>query len=237
MLEKYQSKDFFNIKIFEKIIISLKNEGFQFIKFGEKIDKNKKYIYLRHDIDFCPQFLEKFEKIYRKHNVVSNIFFMNSSNLYNFLGDQTQEYMQKLYNQNHLIGMHLDLNHCSNLQIANHQIENTIKFYKKHVNYLSDVFSIHAPKKIFMSKKFKKYDFVNSREYFSDKMYVSDSGRKISFLEKLLKVSKTQKRIQILVHPIWWTQKITDVVKFLENQRRKDFFKFINNLKRIKSKF
>ena len=67
---------------YEQMIIDFKNKGFNFAQIKERDtidDKNKKYVFIRHDIDSEPKVAEKMFEIEQKHGVTSTYYFRQCS--------------------------------------------------------------------------------------------------------------------------------------------------------------
>lgn len=218
-------QDFFNLRDYNILLDKLKKE-YKFALFSDKTKKKK--IFLRHDIDFHPIFLEPLLKIYKKKKIKTNLFFLINSPNYNFLNEDILKIILSSEKDGHLIGLHIDNYYNKNME---QYIKNTFNYFSNFVK-LSKYITFHKPSKKIL--KFKMNGFINcyNENFFSDKIYVSDSARKLSFLSKVNKlVSSKSNKFQMLVHPVWWTTKKSNIEKKIINNYELSYKKFFRSVK------
>jgi hypothetical protein len=223
-LKKINSNDYFNIQDYKKILKVLKSK-YHFCKFNEK--KTIKYkLYLRHDIDFTLTPILEFLKVYKQLNIKANFFIMISNQNYNILTKKNLRIINKIQKNSHCIGLHLE-------ETKNLEKDMKINYnYFKNFFKLSKIISIHVPTNKTLFKSFNNFSNTYERKYFNIDNYASDSGRKVSFLEKIIKlIEDDQKKIQLLIHPMWWFLNKKKINKFMIYSYKKDYLNYIKTLK------
>lgn len=203
----------FTLKHYEEILKLALNKGYHFLLFQQKPDKYKKVIYLRHDIDISPDNVIKLARIENKLKIRSTYFYLLHDIFYNILEKQVFADIQTVQKLGHQIGLHFD----ENFYIGK---DNNFKNIKKRIiedlNLMENIIdtkviavSFHNPK-VVLGKEIKNKRFINiySNEYFKEIKYLSDSLQnwRERCLCKLLEEEKYNK-MQILIHPLWWTKK------------------------------
>ena len=214
----------YNFNNYKKIINFIRNKKYKFARFDR--ENSFKKIYLRHDIDLSPKYLINFLKFYDENNISANIFFMVNSKTYNLLEKKNIDFINKI-SKRHCLGLHIDL-----AEIKKKEIKNHINFFKRYLK-ISNVISFHRPKKIDLINAINNKKYLNAydKKFFDKNNYVSDSGQKKNFCEKLFKiVSNKNNPIQFLVHPIWWQNKIykKDIEKILVDDQIKEVNDYYN---------
>ncbi len=197
----------------------LKDKGYEFSFFGEKHDKR---IYLRHDLDFSLELAHSFALREWQQDIKATYFVMLETEAYS-----ARENCQKLHDiiaMGHEIGLHYVYeNH------ANH--EEKIIFQAKRLSDIVGqkirVFSVHRPaslsqkgidvKTLEVPHLFNTYhlDFFRQDQYISDSNHFWRCGDPARILENFC-----LEMIQILIHPIWWTDEFID-----RNQKVENFLK------------
>lgn len=188
------------------------------IKDFQRLKKNKKFVLLRHDVDFSLEYALELAKIESKNNLFSTYFVLLHSPYYNALSPENISRIQKIQKLGHEIGLHYDLDLL---------LDGKIEIIKNEINTLSNIcgkkiYSI-APhnvatssiKKVFLKKQIDAYYIGKQKEI----EYISDSvqnWRNGCMCNHVLK-----NKLQILTHPLWWNNK---------NLRRE------NNYKKFKTK-
>lgn len=211
ILKNIQKEKIFKFENYIKIIKLLKKNNYLFARFDKK--NQRKRIYLRHDIDFSPKYLQKFLKYYEKEKISSNIFFMINAKTYNLLEKKNIEFINQI-SKKHCCGLHIDLK-----EIDSKEINSLINFFKKRLK-IENVISFHRPKKKDLKVNVNNKKYINAYDkcFFNKKNYVSDSAQKQNFHLKLLNlINKNEHKIQLLTHPVWWQDKISksEIRKFL----------------------
>ncbi len=210
---------YFTYNFFYKLMRQLKDKGYEFSFFGEK---NHKSLYLRHDLDFSLELAQSFALKEQRQDIRATYFVMLETEAYS--ARKNRKILHDIIAMGHDIGLHYvyenPANHKEKLLF---QAECLSDIVGKQVR----VFSVHRPaslsQKGFDAKALKvshllntyHFDFFRQGQYISDSNHFWRSGNPVKFLEHYC-----QEMIQILIHPIWWTDKCID-----RNQKVANFLK------------
>ena len=90
--------------------------------------------------------------------------------------------------------------------ITEKNILNILNFFRNNGYKFSNVISFHRPSKSILKKKYKNLINTYEENFFNKDIYISDSGKNIFFENNIDNFLKNKnKAIQILLHPVWWT--------------------------------
>ena len=199
----------FSYKHYFEVIDSIK-EKYYFGTISEfhKLLKIKKFILLRHDVDVSLDYALKLAEFEFEHGVKSTYFILLHSDYYNALSKSNQHKIKKISDLGHEIGLHYDTNF---LTVDKKNI--TLQL-KREVQILSDligkeIISIaqHNPSITNCPNFESDLRYVDSRdpEITKEVKYISDSVH--NWREGCMcKHIKNFDRLQILTHPIWWSE-------------------------------
>lgn len=208
----------------------------------KKLKKNKKYIILRHDVDVSiDQAFEIAEKE-ASYGIFSTYFILLHSPYYNALDENSYQKIQKISNLGHEIGLHYDVSFLKKNR------GNIIKNLKEEASILSkisntNVTSIaqhdpsHSPK--LENKTISNFLDVKNKDLNQDLKYLSDSvqnWRSGCMCQHIGKVD----RLQILTHPIWWSDKNYKKEQILDmfiNHNKKSLIKKFEKSKKLYKKY
>ena len=203
-----------------------KNKKFMFfrVKDSKHITSSHHNIILRHDIDLSLKEAFIMAEIEAKESIYSTYYVMVDGQFYNILEPQNLDYIKKIKNMGHEIGLHFDV---SNYQDIHHQI----KILEAVID--DKVFSIaqHLPVNIGFCKKNipNIIDAYTLTKYIPNLEYISDSGmmwRDYTFEDGL----NLGKNLYLLAHPISWLNpknsliSIIKEIKTIEIENRKSSF-------------
>lgn len=183
---------------------------YRFISYDDDINQENICIW-RHDVDFSIENALQLSEI-EKNEKLSCIYFIQlSSNFYNVFDPFVLEALKKIIADGHLIGLHFypelykinseeDLAKALSFEkdILEKLIQREVKFYSYH-NPTPDILQYD---------KFKYANMINaySSRIRKDFAYCSDSNgywRYDSLHDFLM---QNHSRIQILTHPVWWSE-------------------------------
>ena len=188
-------------KKFQILINTIKKNNYTFVTFDKK-HKNKKLFYLRFDVDISPNSALAIGNLLYKKKIKANFFFQINAETYNCFSKDIIDIIKVLKVKNHCVGLHLD----RGLTDAN-QVKETINWFSKNITKIDNVVSFHRPLKTVLEKKFKGVVSTYEKNFFSHDNYLSDSRNQRDFLPKLyLKMKSNEKKIQLLLHPVWWNK-------------------------------
>ena len=219
----------FTYKDYHNLLDNLIESNYRF-SFFEKDTKNNNdnVVFLRHDIDKSIDKAFEIASIEHDKNIVSTFFFLTRSPLYSILEPNTLKTIREIHRMGHSIGLHIDFNRIKNTLVdsnisINTILENEFNIMNKVTGgILSKIFSFHNPTtdllniSSFKNKILCAYD----NDFMLPKTkYISDSNnfwREGSPIENIK--NKKWKRLQILTHPIWWTQDTpVNIIKLLKD--------------------
>lgn len=216
----------FDIEEFKELIQQIKKTGKTFSTNWKQ--KNKNLIFLRHDIDFCLNSALQIAKVEKDLEICSNFFFMMSSNMYNLLSKENLTIVKEIKKMNHKISIHLDYNLFKN----HYFLTEEIKLFEKMFQVKVDIISIHRPQDFLK----KNNDTINSiahtyqDAYFKEMEYISDSGgtNPKGKIEDFINKKGSDKNLQLLMHPIWWTKRTNNPTNTL-NHFKSNHLEFFTN--------
>ena len=199
-------------------LLRITKENYHF--YGSDIYSKKKSVIWRHDVDYSPYRAMRLAKIEYKSSVKCIYHILLTSRYYNFLEPEVQKIFYSISELGHEIGLHYDFE--KNSRIKDHIKE--IKFEKQIIERVigKKIKSISFHNYTLNSKHIitstKILNLVNlASDFVKEKFqYISDSNGiwKEESLERFIK--KNYDFIQVLTHPIWWT-----------NKKEKPFKKFL----------
>jgi len=171
------------------------------------LKKKKKFIILRHDVDFSLDYALEMAEKEAHHGVMSTYFVLLHSFFYNPFDEKNTSNIREISKLGHEIGLHYDSSFFPKSP------EKEIKLIKKEIDALEEItgkkiisVAPHIPsetRKIFANLKNANLITAQSPEMLKSVKYISDSGH--YWREGCLcqHVNKHD-RLQILTHPIWW---------------------------------
>lgn len=161
---------------------------------------------LRHDIDFSLRLAYEMAKMEHENGIKATYFILTTCERYNILSEKGREYLKKIIDLDHEIGLHFDptLYGETNLEEA----------VKKEVELLSFAtgieiksISLHNPS---IHGQYPLFEgFVNAYDptLFSDENYISDSCFSFRGKDPLKFIQKiAHQTIQILIHPLHFSK-------------------------------
>ena len=197
----------FSLKHYFDVLDSL-SDDYKICTVGEyaKI-KNKKFIILRHDVDFSLDYALELAKKEAQNGIRSTYFVLLHSFFYNPFDEKNSSNIKKITKLGHEIGLHYDSSFFPKSS------KKEIDLIKKEINSLEEItkkkivsVAQHIPsetRKIFANLKKSKLISAQSPEMLKTVKYISDSGHFWREGCMCQHVNKHDK-LQILTHPIWW---------------------------------
>lgn len=189
----------FTYQHYQEILSKLKLEGYICRSF-QSFDPTSKYqLILRHDIDVLTPNLLDIGRIEQKLGMSSIFHFLITSELYNPLCTSIQTLLQKLREQGHYIGWHIDPSVVS--------LKDFRQYLEKARIILGDLdsWSLHRP----ALNKDEKWSFcgeispISNPNDFKDVLYKADSTRKWKTGCPCMQHFDGQ-NVQLLTHPNSW---------------------------------
>lgn len=207
-------------KVIKQIIFSKHN----LIKFSSK---KKKGLILRFDVDISINNALEIAKYLKKKDLYGNFFFQPNNEIYNIFNKKNRYIINQINSMGHLTGLHIDSNFFSDKE---KNIIKILEFFKLNNYKLSKVVSFHRPAKKVLFKKYKNIINTYDKIYFGKNVYISDSAKNKFFSKNLKKILlSNEDKIQILMHPIWWTKvkNTKQIVKELNKNNENDLKEYL----------
>lgn len=187
----------------------------------EKLKKQKKFIILRHDVDFSLERALILAKKEFQHKICSTYFILLHSPFYNALSLENAEIISKISEMGHEIGLHYDTNFLVRSKSINIQIKNEIQILESIINKKIMYVTQHNP---LTSKSstiqnhdgvidIQKSTIMKVCKYISDSVQNWRSGCMCQHIDK-------NYNLQILTHPIWWNDKPKNKTQILKTLRQ-----------------
>jgi len=205
-------------------------------------------IILRHDCDLSLTKALKLAEIEFQDHVHATFFVLLRSPFYNVFSLNSIVTLSKIRQFGHEIGLHFD--ETAYVDRSNESLVSAIKI---EADILSQIIqapirtvSMHRPSSSILAANLQIPEIENtySRPYFSDIKYLSDS--RMNWREDpaaFLRSRPTPRCIQILIHPIWYsnvertiTQALLDFLREVGDERYDDLKDNIRDLSTILSK-
>lgn len=188
-------------KNYINLLKTLITNNYKFESFDNR-NKYEKIVLLRHDIDVNLNYALKLAEIEKELNIKATYFLMLRSPMYNLFSRSNLKIVKKIIELGHHIGLHFDT-----FGLENDKIQETIDFEINTLNKLLSVtistVSFHQPCESILNNKIK-IDKINTydKNDMKDIFYISDSNANLNILhiENLI----NEKKLHILIHPIWW---------------------------------
>lgn len=177
--------------------------GYRFVRVDEldKAHPGNSFI-LRHDVDISPKMAGEFGAIAFEHGVRANFFFQLNAETYNAFSAKVASTIRTLREQNHCVGLHIDLAWHPNDEDA---IATTLNWFARCVAPIDNVVSFHRPRREMLGLRFMRFNSAYDSQIFGEGRYFSDSARSSEFVLKLDEALRHRTApLQLLLHPGWW---------------------------------
>jgi len=189
----------------------------------DKLQKNDKFIILRHDVDFSIDKSLELAQLEKEHGISSTYFILLQSQYYNALSEYNLKKIKKFLEFGHEIGLHYDL---SPVKSNDQALDMIIKETELLGNLIDFKITSISPHNVSLTSKkiiFDNLNFIdatdpkilNSVKYISDSVQNWRSNCMCNHIDN-------ESRLIILTHPIWWMKSHNSrkyiLEKFEQNQ-------------------
>jgi hypothetical protein len=206
--------------LFSDILAKVKAAGYAFARFDREPPGGNVF-FLRHDVDISPRNALVMGRLAQQQGVASNVFFQLNAETYNIFSDEVIEIMRALRAAGHCVGLHIDE---VRFGADENVIRRTIDWFSSCVLPVDDVVSFHRPSGAMLGKPYASFINAYDPRFFNPDSYLSDSRRSLAFLPTLSKwLSAGRPRIQLLLHPEWWTGINDDLEIWVELRARRQY--------------
>lgn len=202
---------------YRHILRTALDAGYRFIPFSAigKEDSPRTCL-LRHDVDSellgCHAMLE----VERETNVRATYFLMLRSTAYNLFSVEARAVVSRMLAEGHQIGLHFMGELCEGDDAAtlSEKVLREGRWMREEFGVDIDAVSFHQPTRAILEADLFIPGLVNTynRQQMGPYFYLADtnmqwrSGHPIDLFR-----SATHMRVQLLIHPMWWTATPTDV--------------------------
>ncbi len=199
----------FSLESYKKLTAAIKLAGYAILRFGEQAEQEERPLcLLRHDVDADMSAAHKMGRLEYENSIASTFFVMLRSPLYNLFGRENARFVEEMLNMGHQIGLHYDaafLPHGQDNLIES--ILTEIHIIERSFGILVKAVSFHQPNEEILKGTLQVPGRINtySRRDMQDFLYISDSNRR-TFKQEPSELfrAKVHKKVQFLVHPMWW---------------------------------
>lgn len=194
----------FTFEKYNQALTKALDVGVKFSTFQQTPDA-KKRVWLRHDVDFTLGRAKDLALIENKLGIQTTYFVMVNNPFYNILTPSYSKIIHDIKQMGHQIGLHFDRRLLGVTRNAEEEIYAILEHYKNFLP-ISDIVSFHRPEEWVFDLNTNTFTNVYNKEFFNKIEYRSDSKREIKNLEKVL---TNFDELQLLLHPVWWHDKLT----------------------------
>ena len=196
------SASHFAPSLFSEILSVARAEGYTFARLDRPPPASTVF-FLRHDVDMSPRNAAVLGRLAQEQGVQSNFFFQLNAETYNIFADDVVGIMRSLREAGHGVGLHIDQARFGDDEGV---IRRTIDWFSSCVLPVDDVVSFHRPSRAVLGKSYGSFVNAYDGRFFSPEAYLSDSRRSLAFVPTLAQwLASGRPRIQLLLHPEWWT--------------------------------
>lgn len=197
----------FNKKGYRKILDAAKAANYSIIPFKEcETIQDKKFIILRHDIDFSLQFALELAKLEAELGIFSTYFTRARNEFYDPFSEQGKAIVREIFELGHEIGFHWDSrDYSSDADEGKKKFLEDKEKIEAVINKKIISVSQHNPSStpLIDVSPFVKIDAYDKMFSNHDLIYVSESlaaWRQYTPLDLI----KKEKNFHFLAHPLWW---------------------------------
>ena len=199
---------------YRRLLTLLKAREYRFVGYGEKpfLEESAKVVYLRHDIDYSPEWALDFARINADHGIFGTFFFQTRSPIYNLLAYRSLAIVEKIVSLGQHVGLHYTI-HEKNTGDKETLVKHIAEEYRHVLAYLpkmSPVFSWHnpslAPDILISGMDMEISGMINtySRYFIEEVRYFADSNLRYSLQDFDNIIDIGHPRLQLLFHPFQW---------------------------------
>ncbi len=227
-MNQYSPDDDLHLENYSRIVLSLQEARYDFCTFEEACIRggSQPFVILRHDVDFSLRGAIQVAELEKKVGVHSSFFIHLRSPLYNALSDYASQVLRSIYENGHDVGLHFDMCHYPDRSKINDYLQKEIKLLTEFYPFANDkVVSFHRVGT--SAHDLRDLILPNGvihtyqREFFQDITYFSDSGGRWRRGNPIFSDDfKFQRSMQIMTHPMWWTETGNNPYRKLESYLR-----------------
>jgi len=177
------------------------------------------FIVLRHDVEYSPERALKMQEVGNALDFKSSYFFQISNHSYNAFSKKNMDIIKEIHANGNPIGLHYHMCGKTDLNEMAIDIRRQTNIMSEMLDIEIDRFSVHRPSKDVLKNGIKVDGLIDtySSTFFSfaenatadtvlDVKYTSDSMFRWDYGFPDNEMLKAHPKIQILLHPDYWTQ-------------------------------
>lgn len=193
----------FSYNHYIKTCNAYKDNKYNFCFLDTNVKKEKKQIYMVHDVDFDLDNAIKLSALESKNKIVSTYFIRIGAKNYNIFNEASKNKVKEILKHGNKIGLHYERT-FNNLPIEK-DIKKCKDILSNFLNVSVSHFNIHEPArtKIDVSKIYVNENRCYNSIFFKNTKYISDSGgrwREGCFSNHI----NDYNNLLVLTHPVWW---------------------------------
>jgi hypothetical protein len=229
----------FTYQDYRHILTSALTSGYRFVEFPalshyRDTDTSQSICLLRHDCDNDITAALKMAEVEHESGVKSTYFMMLRSAMYNLLSPANASMVREIIGLGHWIGLHFDESYYADADTdaITEYVERERGWLSTEFNVPVDVVSFHQPGIRVLENQIKlKCLNTYDKHDFRDTYYLSDSNtvwREGS--PSLFFAERRHPRLQLLIHPEWWTEAEETILQKWNRMLRHNFDLMQHNL-------
>lgn len=200
----------FSLDAYQELLLAFQSASYSFCMFEEvdqRLAESQPFIVLRHDIDISLRAALEVARVEYHKGISATYFVPLNSPFYNTLSSPNASILCQIHEMGHQIALHVDLRpYYGDCARALTEIEVLARFYP-YIN--QGLVSLHSP--IALNRElvapFPELNNVYGHFLNNEMAYISDSTGRWRYGHPLdSEAFYTHQPIQLLTHPIWWTQ-------------------------------
>jgi hypothetical protein len=197
----------FTLDDYRVLLGQLKSIDYEFVDY-HAVDPVKPHVIMRHDVDMSPEFAFRVAQVEADFSIASTYFILITSNLYNPFAGKDRDYIARIAELGHHIGLHFDASIYGNdLDALNDAVRRELLALNVIIPDPHRVISFHRPNPMLLGyeKRVGDCDHTYMPRYFKEVGYCSDSRGQWYYQHPLDHPSiRERTALQLLTHPIWW---------------------------------
>lgn len=208
-------QNFFHPAGYQELLQTALTHGYRFGRFDEHAGAPRT-VYLRHDIDLSLAHALQMARIEQARGVQATYFLMVRSMFYNLFSAESERMVLEFLQLGHQVGLHFANHSATDDEAFAKNLQEEFSLLGRLTDEISPVFSLHNPGGLEIPAT-TPYIYVHG-ERFKTVKYISDSRR--YFREgppHLLFAAPPTDSLQILIHPIFWTEAGENLAAVMEN--------------------
>ena len=194
----------FTFDWYDTLIDRLLDGGYAIKSYGESANNNS--VILRHDVDWSPRKAVTLAEIEAERNVSSSFFFLLSSPFYNVLNTTERQYIERIGELGHNIGVHFDTQQYWDEQPDDEKVRQKVLSQQRILGEIiddpDDIVSFHNPPEWIYRQNYESFTSTYEPRFFDKIKYVADSNQRWRDASPF--ADGFPDEFQLLTHPVLW---------------------------------